>query len=481
MLRSGRAGAEYVDEVRFGWTIAQRVLTAAAVTVVLILPAVYNGFPLVFPDTSAYLSVAYADSWPIDRAGFYGFILSPALLSLSTVPGVWLAIAFQAALISIVLLAAARRLLPSAKPLPAFAIIAAVAMLTSLSWHASQLLPDAFTGALILLAWLAASRQSTRAGTPLIWFAAGVLALVHFTHVGLLVAGSAATLAVCAFNRTPTKELAKRAIAAALTTCAVLAAHTAVYGIYFDRWTPSPLGGYFLFARLNEDGLVPRWFDRHCGVDAPKPLCDLRPEIPHDSQQLLWGKGPSPLYDRINRAHGAPESWKWVEMVNQAARGSIREQPGAFAANAVRATLDQLVHYQVLDDECPENCINLRVFEWRPSLVDPVRSSRQLTGGLPREAIELTTNVTATAGLLLLLPFFVLAVRRRDGPAQAFLATIVTCLIANAAMAGALSDVHNRYQSRIVWLAPFAIVLALARWRMRASEEDAGSPMTREA
>jgi hypothetical protein len=245
----------------------------------------------------------------------------------------------------------------------------------------------------------------------------------------------------------------------------VLAAHTAVYGIYFDRWTPTPLGGYFLFARLNEDGLVPRWFDRHCGVDAPKPLCDLRPQIPHDSQQLLWGKGPSPLYDRINRKHGAPETWPWVDMVDQAARGSIRDYPGAFFANSLRSALEQFGHYQVLDDECPENCVNLRAFEWRPELVEPVRTSRQLTGGLPREAIQFVTNITATAGLILLLPMLVVSVRRKDAAAQAMLATIIVCLVANAAMAGALSDVHSRYQSRIVWLAPFAVLLVIGRWR----------------
>ena len=465
MLQTSGGSGEPTAESVVGQRPAARIVTVAAIAAVLLLPAIANGFPLVFPDTSAYLSVDYADSWPIDRAGFYGFILSPALLSLPDTAGVWLAAAFQAALIAIVLLAAVRRLIPDARPLLALALIALAAVFTSLSWHASQLLPDAFTGALVLLVWLAASRDLARPGTALLWFAAGVLALVHFTHVGLLLAGSAATLIVCAFNGLPAKELARRAVAAVLTVCAVLAAHTAVYGIYFDRWTPSPLGGYFLFARLNEDGLVPRWFDRHCGKDAPKPLCDLRPSIPHDSQQLLWGKGPSPLYDRINRKQGSPEKWPWVDMVSEAATGAIREEPGAFLANAARATGEQLVHFQALDDECPDNCRNLRLFEWRPGLIEPVRSSRQLTGGLPREQIRVVTGITATAGLLLLLPFFALAVRRRDAAAQALLATIATCLVANAAMAGALSDVHDRYQSRVVWLAPFAVLLVAARWR----------------
>ena len=40
------------------------------------------------------------------------------------------------------------------------------------------------------------------------------------------------------------------------------------------------------------------------------------------------------------------------------------------------------------------------------------------------------------------------------------------------AMAGALSDVHDRYQSRLVWLAPFVLLIAARGWRERGR----GSP-----
>jgi hypothetical protein len=252
----------------------------------------------------------------------------------------------------------------------------------------------------------------------------------------------------------------------------VLSAHTAVYGIYFNRWTPSPLGGYFLFARLNEDGLIPRWLDRHCGVDAPKPLCDLRPQIPRDSQALLWGKTPSPLYDRINKRKGEPDSWRWVDMVTEVANGALKEQPLAFASMATRATASQFVHYQALDDECPENCRMLKLFEWRPSLIEPVHASRQLTNGLPRHEVRVLTTLTSTTGLILLLPLLGMAIRRRDPIAVSLLLTIILCLVANAAMAGALSDVHDRYQSRIIWLAPFSAMVVIARWKNETRSAD---------
>lgn len=451
------------------WRPWQFAFVAGTVTLLLLLPAIYNRFPLLFPDTSSYFSVAYANSWPIDRAGFYGLLLAPALLSVEPIAGVWLATALQAAAVSLVLLAAARRLLPGARPLAIFAIAVVVATLTSLPWHTSQLMPDAFSGALVLLVWLAASQNVSVPGNALLWLATAAFALVHQTHVTILATGAAVTLMVAVFTGTSRADLAKRALAAVLTITAVVGSHTAVNGLAFGRWQASPLAGYFLFARLNEDGLIPRWMDRHCGRDAPKALCDLRSSLPKDSQILLWGdKGRSPLNDRINQNLGNPEHWLWVDMVSKAARETVREEPVAFATNAFHATIRQLTRYEAPDERCPEYCQNMVMLKWQPSLAEPARKSRQMKGELPERPFRLLTGITATLGLILLLPLMIVAYRRRDTVVLTLLLTIAAALLVNAATAGAFSNVRDRYQSRIVWLAPFAALIVLTRWRTGA-------------
>jgi hypothetical protein len=226
-------------------------LALLAIAAVHIAPAAYNRVPLIFPDTSAYFSVAWNHSWPVDRAGFYGLFLAPILRSVTAVPAMWLSVFAQGCAIALVLVAVLRRAWPGASPMAAFALTAAVALTTSHSWHASQLLPDAFTGVVILLAWLAASRNISDRGTPLLWLATGIITLLHFTHTLIVAAVVVATVFVHALSGTALKEVARRTFAAALTIAAVFASHTAVNGIYFNRWTPSPLGGYFLFARLH--------------------------------------------------------------------------------------------------------------------------------------------------------------------------------------------------------------------------------------
>ena len=468
------AQAELVGSQRpKDWSFRDYATVTAAVTLLLMLPAIYNRFPMVFPDTSSYLSVAYANSWPIDRAGFYGLFLAPALLSFQPVTGLWMAIGLQAVTIALLLVAAARRLLPKAGPTKIWALAAVAAALTSLPWHASQLMPDALSGALVLTVWLAASRNISVPGTALFWLATVALALVHQTHVMIVATCAGVTFLVAALTGTSRTDLAKRVFAALLTIAAIIGSHTAVNGVAFGRWQASPLGGYFLFARLNEDGLIPHWMDRHCGRDAPKALCDLRSSLPRDSQILLWGdKGRSPLNDRINQDLGNPEHWVWVDMVSAAARQSLREEPLAFATNAFHATLRQLTRYQAADDRCPEHCGNMTMFSWQPSFADPVRNSRQLKDELPKREIRLVTGLVATLGLLLLIPLIVIAYRRRDTPALTLLLTIIVALLVNAAIAGALSNVRDRYQSRIVWLAPFAAALLVTRWRTRELTAD---------
>jgi hypothetical protein len=299
------------------WPVGATLLVSAAIVLTLLLPGIYNRYPLIFPDTGAYLSVAYGNRWTLDRSAFYGLLNKPILVNADAVPGLWTVLFIQVALLAAILLAAARRLVPTANPATVLSLVAATAVLTALPWHSAQLMPDAYTGPLIMLAWMAASSDPSAPGSPLLWFGVFVLGLMHYTHVALIaVAVTGCVLVLAAFG-TSLVRLGKRMVVAGIAISAILAAHVAAHGILFDRWSVSPMGSMFLFARLHEDGLVDDWFKRHCGRDAPQPLCKLRSELPRDSQVLLWGGAASPLTARVNEKVGQPQRWHWVEMLHQ--------------------------------------------------------------------------------------------------------------------------------------------------------------------
>lgn len=456
-------------------TPGRSVATAIAATGLLLWPAIYNGFPLIFPDTGAYFSIAWGHFWTLDRSGFYGFLFR-ALSFLDPTAQLWTGLVLQSLAIASVLLIAIRRLAPDAGALQMLAVVALMALLTSLPWHSAQLMPDAFTGACVLLVWLACGRNPNAPGAPLLWLAVFATALLHYTHVGLVVAAGAAALATQYFLESSSRRsIAVRAIACASIALAIVGTQIAANGTFLKRWSPAPMGPVFLFARLHEDGLVQPWLDQHCGSGRTPALCRSAPDFPRDSQLLLWGQ-QSPLRPLVLNAARSNTEQAFVAELRTASLGSIRERPFSFAGSAIRAGADQFVHFRVLDDECPQVCrsetsaVRSWIRDYRPELLPSFLGSRQLAGTIPKHLFRAITNPVAILSLALLPFAWFASWRRRDSSASALLSAVIVALLANAAITGALSDVHDRYQSRLVWLAPFALLAVLLRWRAKRNE-----------
>ena len=452
--------------------VAASLAVLAAATAMLMWAAVFNRFPLIFPDSGAYLGIALAREYAIDRSSMYGFLLKPIVTAAPGVAGLWLAIVLQAAVVAAVLIAAGRRLDPAGRAGPVLACIAIAACLTSLPWHAAQFMPDALTGPVLLLAWLAASRDPGADGAPTLWLAAAVAATTHYTHLVLLGGAAAVTILAHAAMGLSWRACARRALAALLAVAAVAGTLVAANALFLGRASVSPMGSLFLYARLNEDGLIPAWLDRHCGRGAPERLCATRAIMPRDSQKLLWS-GDSPIHDAVWKERTG-ERWQWIDAMAEANRGAIAEAPMAFLHHGLRGGLHQLASFAVLDDECPVGCrsldggVNYSLGRHLPEAVASLQASRQVEDSNGRPLLRAVTTPVAVLALLLLPLALTMAWRRRDGAAASLLAVVGAGLLANAAMAGALSDVHDRYQSRVVWLAPFALLLVGLRWWRRA-------------
>lgn len=436
---------------------------------ILLWPALFNGFPLIFPDSGTYLGVAYGREYAVDRSSVYGFLLKPLVTALPGMAGLWLGIAAQALGVAAVLVLAARHVHARATGGQLLIWIAVMAVLTSLPWHAGQYMPDAFTGPVLLLAWLAASRDPTAPGAPLLWLAAIVLALTHYTHLVLLGVGAGAAILAQVACGLGFRDAVRRAVAALLAVAAVAGVSIGANAAALGRATISPMGSLFLYARLNEDGLIPAWLDRHCGLDAPAALCAMRDRLPRDSQKLLWGGTATPISALVwHDVDGT--RWQWIDMMGQANRGAIGQAPLAFARSAAAGSIGQFTHFAALDDECPVGCrdlvggINYTLNKYRPDTVASLQASRQVRDTTGKSFLRAVTTPIAVLSLLLLPIALVMAWRRRDAIALSLLATVAIGLVANATLAGALSDVHDRYQSRVVWLVPFVLVLVLARW-----------------
>jgi hypothetical protein len=72
-----------------------------------------------------------------------------------------------------------------------------------------------------------------------------------------------------------------------------------------------------------------------------------------------------------------------------------------------------------------------------------------------------------------LLPVIVLLSARKalSPTAGEIAAAIVLTMLANAFVCGALSNPHDRYGARVVWLAAFAVILAAVEFAARRRQE----------
>ena len=90
------------------------------------------------------------------------------------------------------------------------------------------------------------------------------------------------------------------------------------------------------------------------------------------------------------------------------------------------------------------------------------RGSDQQHGGLDFTALN-RVHVPVALLSFVLLPLLLLAGRKRPelGPLTMLAATVLLALLVNAVVCGALSNPHNRYGARLIWLAPLVITLVL--------------------
>ena len=452
------------------WSAVRTIAALLAAAALLLWAAIFNGFPLIFPDSGTYLGIAFGREYAVDRSSMYGFLLKPGVGAIGGAGGLWLALAMQTLAVAAVLLAAVRRIAPTLAPGPVLGAVAALSLLTSLPWHAGQFMPDALSGPVLLLAWLAASRDPQAGGAPLLWLAAVAAATTHYTHLALLGTGAGSAILVHRVFGLPLRACLRRAAAAMLALALAAGALAAANGAVLGRTSVSPAGPLFLFARLHEDGLIPAWFSRRCGEGTTPTLCANRDRLPRDSQVLLWGGARTPLHAAVWHGDDATR-WRWIDEMAIANRGAAADHPVAFMRSAARGTSHQLFAFAALDDECPGGCtspaggVAYILAKHRPETLAALRASRQARDTTGRALVRAVTTPVALVSLLLLPVALTLAWRRRDSEAAALLATVAAGLLVNAALAGALSDVHDRYQSRVVWLAPFALLWIGVRWR----------------
>jgi glycerol uptake facilitator-like aquaporin len=107
-----------------------------------------------------------------------------------------------------------------------------------------------------------------------------------------------------------------------------------------------------------------------------------------------------------------------------------------------------------------------------------MHAAHQQKGDLDFTAINRLHVPVAWASMLLLLGVIALGWKRARFADLGVLAAVAAlAILANAFVCGALSNPHDRYGSRIAWLAPFVVLLV--PWRARHDAHARPEPVDR--
>jgi hypothetical protein len=431
---------------------------------ILLLPALWNRFPLLEYDTGGYLARWFEGYLVPSRSTAYGLLLA-AGWPFDFWPIVVLQAAVTVWIIGLLLRLHRFPVHPAALP----AIAAGLSLTTALPWLASELITDIFAGLAVLalhaLIWYR-DRIGRRERVALVVFIA-FAGSTHSATYAVLLGLAAVALVAARCKLVPRSGLAATASAMVLSAAMLLAGNFVVGKTI--AWTP---GGYGLaFGRMLQDGIVTRYLNDHC-PDPQLKLCPYRSELPLDADTFLWGRS---VFDKLGRFAGLGDEMRTIVL------GSIRDYPGMQVETALRDTARQLVEVATGEGIVTTLWHTYGIIErYTPSLVPAMRAARQQHGEIGFAAINKIDVPVAWAAMALLPALLILGIYSVEfADLGRLAATLMLALLGNAAFCGVISDPHDRYASRIVWIAMFAV--ALAAWRIYALAKERGTALRHES
>lgn len=429
-----------------------RVIVLCGSVYLLLLMAIFNGYPIMYPDTGPYLTSSFTFQPQIMRPIMYSLFMR--FTSFGMTP--WLVVIAQSAITVFVLHTVYEYLLwdygaVERRHWVFFGLIAFLFFATSLPWYVGQLMPDVFTGLTFLVVFLLLyDPELTIEKAFLLSIVLFVSIGSHLSHfvalalfLGVILILRAIGSAREFWPRRSPKWVTSFVLVPMLasTTLVMLSNRRAGMG-----FTVSPGGHVYLLGRLLESGLAGDYLQQQCRT-TPLTACKYLGDLPRNAEDFEWG--PHPLLNEMGGWLGSKAQ------ANEIVFGTIRRWPIRFAFECSKQMLWQFVSIKPFFAKHPfENKWELSALQqFYPGEVPRFQAAQQWTGSLQKIA-RLQTPVcilvfwVSTALSLL----FLLKRNAKSHRANALFVLAVVFLFANALTTGALSEVINRYQSRTSWL-----------------------------
>ncbi len=423
----------------------------------LVAPALWNGYPLVYFDSEDYVAISFTWQPIIYRIMTYGAFVTVA----QPFGTLWVVVWVQALMMAWMLHEAVWAWIGRWRPYVYMALGFILSLFTGLPWVVSQLMADMFAGLAILgIAVLAFGSAVPLWRRALLVPMVALAISVHMSHVavslGLVLVLAALWLGSRFLLRMPRPRLGLVVLAVGLGTATVPAVHYAATGRAF--FTES--GQVLQLALFVQDGLAKQYLDEVCPQGAQLKMCAHKEELPYTADEFLWGNSP---FDEMG-------GWKAMhDEAGEIVKGAVKLFPAETARAMVNNTVTQMNLIASGEDLVPMTWHFVKTqLKHYPQDFRAFRFARQQRReGISFDALNKLQVPIAQAAEIAMLGLLFVAWRRRDRISAGILITVLMALLGNAFVCGALSNPHDRYQNRIVWLALMSTVICAVRLDQR--------------
>jgi hypothetical protein len=424
---------------------------------IFLAPALWNGFAIVFFDTGGYVERVLDMNLAPGRSLFYGLFLWAASLGWWSFWGPVLVQSLGA--VWVIRLMLHCHCLPSG-PLATAVLSGTLGTLTGISWYTSQLMPDILVSLATLSLWLLAVDWKRQCWTNRVGLIALCL-LGLMSHMSCM-ALAIGLILVIAFIRGLSQRrqwsLSISIVTPATVVLASLLFMPFLHLVLVGQGGFTPGGPVFVFGRLVQDGLAQRWLAEHCPAPGIK-LCGMQTRLPKTADDFLWGND-SPFQDL--GGWGGEAETELTHLVE----ACIKAYPYTFVWTSLRATAQQMALVATgdgLDEFQPAargtftNLLPRTAASFNAALQQKGRITQPLFDAL--NIIHVSIAYLSMLGLLIILGWG-LHKKHHDLAALSFF--ILLALLGNAMICGALSNPHDRYQSRLIWIATLVCGMAVS-------------------
>lgn len=410
---------------------------------ILLWPAIWNGYPLVFSDTGTYIASAFDQKVPFDRPIGYGDFIQFFSHGVS----LWFVIFAQAFFTVYLLWQVVKMFFENKRYLVHFSITVVLALYTTLPWMTSQLMPDIFTGllALILLVFIFGKVS---------WFERFVLVVLMMifltAHTANFVLCISLVLVIsCVVLFFKTFKDSKKSYLLRAGVMFVVSLFGPVFFVatnYHEGYgmTVSPSSSIFMMARMSDAGVVQDFLAEHCSIETYY-LCKFQSYIPA-GEAFLWDEhSPTNLV-----------GWKGIKDEYQKILSQIFTQPkyllsfafDSFGRSAHLFFMTGVGGYMRYGETGP---VYIQVKKYFSQELGQYTSARQYQGffeSMTGFSVIFSVVFYLSVGFILFV-FYRKETKFMEGW---FFAFMFVFLILNAGLLATLSGDYGRYQERIVWL-----------------------------